>query len=78
MSAVELFTYADTQSVRVVRDAEGDPLFVLADLCRVLELSNTSMVAERIEVDALSTTEVIDSMGRAQHARVVSESGMYE
>jgi len=78
VTAVELFTYADAQSVRVVRDAEGDPLFVLADLCRVLELSNTSMVAERIEVDALSTTEVIDSMGRAQHARVVSESGMYE
>lgn len=70
------FNYGDAQ-VRVVT-IEGDPWFVLADLCKVLGLSNPSMVAERIESDALSTTEVIDSIGRTQSARIVSEPGMYE
>lgn len=69
------FAYGD-QPVRVVT-IDGDPWFVLADLCRVLELSNPSMVADRLDDDALSTAEVIDSMGREQSARIVSEPGMY-
>lgn len=70
------FQYGDTTVRTVVID--GQPWFVLADLCRVLDLTNPSMVAERIESDALSTAEVIDSLGRTQQARIVSESGMYE
>ena len=66
------------QAVRVVTDEHGDPLLVLADLCRVLELGNPSMVAGRVDPDALSTAEVIDSMGRTQQASVVTEAGMYE
>lgn len=69
------FTYGD-QPVRVVT-IDGQPWFVLADLCRVLDLSNPSMVADRLDADALSTAEVIDSMGREQSARIVSEPGMY-
>lgn len=70
------FTYADTE-VRIVM-AGGEPWFVLADLCKALDLSNPSMVADRIESDALSTAEVIDAIGRTQQARIVSEPGMYE
>ena len=57
---------------------DEEPWFVLADLCRVLDLSNPSMVADRLDPDALSSTEVIDSMGRKQHARIVNEPGLYE
>lgn len=70
------FTYEGTPVRTVIID--GEPWFVLADLCRILDLANPSMVAERIEPDALSTAEVIDSMRRTQQARIVSESGMYE
>ena len=70
------YTYND-QQVRVL-DIDGEPWFVLADLCKVLDLSNPTMVAERVDPDALSTAEVIDSMGRGQSARIVSEPGMYE
>ncbi len=70
------FKYGDTTVRTVVID--GEPWFVLADLCRVLDLTNPTMVADRLESDALSTAEVIDSMGRTQQARIVSESGMYE
>jgi prophage antirepressor-like protein len=66
------------QAVRVITDEHGDPLFVLADLCKVLDLGNPSMVAQRVDPDALSQAEVIDSLGRGQQAHVVTESGMYE
>ena len=70
------FAYGET-AVRVVM-IDGDPWFVLTDLCKVLGLSNSTMVAERIDSDALNRTEVIDSLGRTQQTTVVSESGMYE
>lgn len=75
MTAIASFLY-DDRPLRVVT-IDGEPWFVLADLCRVLDLSNPSMVADRLDTDALSTAEVIDSMGRDQSARIVSEPGMY-
>lgn len=65
-------------SVRVVTDEHGEPLFVLADLCTVLGLSNPTRVAERLDPDALSQAQVIDAMGRTQQAHAVTEAGMYE
>lgn len=76
MTDLELFTYEGHQ-VRTVL-VEGEPWFVLADLCRVLDLTNPSMVAERITSDDLSTTEVIDSIGRTQVAKIVNEPGLYD
>lgn len=76
MSHLTPFNYQD-QPVRVVT-IDGEPWFVLADLCKVLDLSNPTMVAERLDSDALSATEVIDSMGRTQLARIASEAGMYQ
>lgn len=70
------FTYIGRQVRVLMRD--GEPWFVLADVCGVLDLSNPTMAARSIDEDALSTAEVIDSMGRKQQARVVAEAGVYE
>lgn len=75
MNALDLFRYNDNE-VRVTV-VDGEPWFVLADICSVLHLTNPSMVAGRVRDDALSVAEVIDSMGRTQTARTVSESGLY-
>lgn len=75
-SSIAPFSFDDHQ-VRVIV-IDGEPWFVLADLCKVLELSNPTMVASRLDGDALSTAEVIDSVGRNQVARIVNESGLYE
>jgi len=56
----------------------GEPWFVLADACKVLDHSNPTMAAQSLSPDDLSTTEVIDSLGRSQVARIVNESGLYE
>ena len=64
------------QQVRVI-DRDGEPWFVLADLCRVLELPNASMVARRIDPEMKGVSQ-IDTHGGPQQMAVVSEPGMYE
>jgi prophage antirepressor-like protein len=76
MSALEVFRF-DTVEVRTLV-LDGEPWFVLADVCAALDLSNPTVTAARVDQDALSEAEVIDSMGRRQTARIVNESGLYE
>ena len=76
MNDVIPFAYGDHR-VRTLT-VDGEPWFVLADICKILEIGNPSMVAERLDGDALSTTEVTDALGRTQHARTVSEPGLYD
>lgn len=64
------------QQVRFVI-IDGEPWPVLADLCRVLDLSNPSMVAQRIDPSALSQAD-IRSGGQMRKVAIVNESGMYE
>ena len=68
----------DGQPVRVV-DIDGEPWFVLADLCRVLGITRPpSAVAERIDDALRRAYPIADSLGRTQQAIIVSEPGMYE
>lgn len=62
----------------MTKDGSGEPWFVVADLCKALDLSNPTMVANRLSEDDLSTTEVTDSLGRKQRMNVTNEGGMYE
>lgn len=75
MTALELFTYAD-RDVRVVL-IDGEPWFVLADLCRVLEINNPRDVTARLGADQKGVDE-IDTPGGRQQMTIVNESGMYE
>ncbi|MCT2122562.1 phage antirepressor [Dietzia cinnamea] len=70
------FNYGDAQ-VRVVT-IEGEPWFVLADLCKVLDLGNTSMVASRLDDVNVSTDEVQNARGQMRETLIVNEPGMYE
>lgn len=64
--------------VRVITADNGEPRFVLKDLCTVLEIGNARQVRARLDSDGVSQADVIDSMGRTQSATVVDEAGMYE
>lgn len=75
-AAVELFTYEQHQIRTVLVD--GEPWFVLVDICAALGLTSPSRVAERIDPDGVSSAQVTDSLGRPQVASIVNESGMYE
>lgn len=70
------FTYGD-QPVRVVT-IDGQPWFVLADLARVLDITDVSRLNSRLDDGVRLTHPIIDSLGRTQQATIVSEPGMYE
>ena len=76
MSGVVPFVYGE-QPVRVV-EIDGEPWFVLADLCAVLAINNPSMVAQRLDGMNLSQAEVENSRGQMRQTAIVSEAGMYE
>jgi prophage antirepressor-like protein len=58
-------------------DINGQPWWVLKDICKILELTSTKRVAERLAEDEVSQTHFIDSIGRRQKTMIISESGLY-
>lgn len=77
MNAIVPFAYAG-QPVRVV-ELDAEPWFVLADLLSVLGFARSaSAVSERLDDGVRRTYPILDSLGRTQHATIVSEAGMYE
>ena len=58
-------------------ELNGEPWFVLKDVCKVLEISNHKMTAQRLDGDEVSLTDLIDSMGRKQQTTIINESGLY-
>ena len=50
----------------------------MTDICKALEISNTSQAKTRLNADGVITNEVIDSIGRKQNANFVNEPNMYK
>lgn len=75
VSNVIPFTY-EGSAVRTL-SIGGEPWFVLADLCKVLDLHSPHKVAARLADDMKGRTQ-IPTLGGAQHMTIVSEAGMYE
>ncbi len=44
-------------------EKDGEPWFVLADVCKALDIGNPSMVLERLNSNGLSKIEVIENSG---------------
>ena len=63
----------------VMRD--GEPWFVAADVCRALDIGNTSMALERLDNDEKMTLSLTDShsgqRGGAQSYTIINEAGLY-
>lgn len=68
----------DKQKVRVIVKPRDDPWWVLADVCKACGISNSRMVADRLDEDGVSTADIIDSLGRTQKVTVINESGLYD
>jgi len=74
MNNLQVFSY-EGKEVRTVQRG-GEPWWVLKDVCEVLELSNSRMVAERMDEDEKGVS-IIDTLGGKQELTVISESGLY-
>lgn len=67
--------------IRVAVDENNEPLFCLADVCKVLEIQNVTDVKNAIKRefdDGLDLTyPIFDSLGREQNATFITEPQLY-
>lgn len=75
MSFPQVFNY-DASNVRVITK-DGEPWFVLKDVCEILGLRAPD-VKQRLADDVVSTHTVSDSLGRANTATIINEDGLYD
>lgn len=75
MNDIQIFNYSGNEVRTIQKD--GEPWFVLRDVCAVLGISHVKDTADRLENDEVGQTEVIDSIGRTQTTTIINESGLY-
>lgn len=72
---IQIFENERFGQIRTVMK-DGEPWFVLADVCRALEISNSRMVAGRLDSDELMSVK-LTSGGQRREMTVINESGLY-
>ena len=74
MNKFQIFDYQGKQ-VRTIQ-VDGEPWWVLKDVCDVLDLSDTNKTAERLDTDELTRIKIV-SGGQNREMLCVNESGLY-
>jgi anti-repressor protein len=72
---LQTFFYNDKEVRTAWKD--GHLLWVLKDVCNVLEINNSHDVNARLDDDEKDGVDIIDSIGRPQYVNAVNESGLY-
>ena len=71
----------NTNVIRTQVTDDGEPLFCLADICKVLDVSDPSNTARQVKEEfgcpVLNTGHVTDSLGRDQTAAFITEPQLY-
>lgn len=74
-NSIQVFNNSKLGKVRV-SVINGAPWFVLKDVCDILGVSNSRMVADRLDDDEKGVSQ-IDTLGGKQKVLVINESGLY-
>lgn len=74
MNTLQVFSYNGAQ-VRTV-EQNGEPWWVLKDVCDILGIANSRDVVNRLDDDEKGVGQ-IDTLGGAQEMTIISESGLY-
>nr|DAU79257.1 MAG TPA: hypothetical protein [Caudoviricetes sp.] len=77
MNNIQIFKNEAFGEVRVAGTSE-EPLFCLADVCKVLELGNPSQVKTRLCGEVITNEVIPDSLGRQQEMIFINEDGLYD
>lgn len=73
---MQIFEYEDNDQFRVI-DRNGEPWFVLTEVCKKIGIANPRDAASRLDDDEKDGVGISDAMGREQKTTVISESGLY-
>ena len=71
MNELQKFMYSDKEVRVVVKD--GEPWFVAADVCKVLEVTNPTVALDRLDNDERAKF----NLGRQGETNIVNEPGLY-
>ena len=77
MNNIQVFSSTEFSNIRMTV-IDGEPIIVLGDICKNLKLNNVSKVALQLDKDNITTSYVIDSLGRKRVVKAVTEAGLYE
>lgn len=75
MNQLQIFNNEEFGNVRVLGDFDN-PLFCLADVCRILELPQGAKAVQRPDKDVLST-HPLETAGGIQQMYFINEDGLY-
>ena len=73
MNSIQLFNNPQFGEIRVSTDENGNPLFCLVDVCRALNLTNPTMVGQRLDEEERPKLD----LGRQGETTFITESGLY-
>src|SRR5690242_19893801 len=71
------FEYQNKLKIRTFGTPDN-PSFVASDVCRALGLENVSQALVGMDKDDITENDVIDSIGRKQAFKCVTEAGLYQ
>ena len=72
MNELQIFNNEEFGEVRTAV-VNNEPVFCLSDICKALEMSNPTMVAQRLDEDERTKLD----LGRAGETNFITESGLY-
>ena len=72
MEDLQIFQNSEFGEIRTVT-LDDEPMFCLTDICKALEMSNPTMVAQRLDDDERTKLD----LGRQGETNFITESGLY-
>lgn len=75
MNDLQIFSNPEFGSVRCI-EKDGEPWWVLKDVCTILEIANQSNTSARLDDDEKGVHQM-DTPGGVQKVTVINESGLY-
>ncbi len=76
MNEMQIFHYENNEVRTILKD--GEPWWVLADVCQVLEIENSRNVAARLDEDEKNTVHLTDGIRGNPNMTIINESGLYK
>lgn len=74
--SVSIFEDEDQHKLRVI-ERDGEPWFVLSDVCAKLGIANVGDAGTRLDDDEKDNIGITDVIGRSRSTTIINESGLY-
>ena len=77
---MEIFKNNEFGEIRTIIKENGEPMFCLSDICRILELTNPSQVKTRLDINGVITNEGVVNSGLGEQVvqlNFIDEGNLY-